>query len=132
MTKKFLADYRSKKAEIEELRSYLANMNGNNAFMGVDTVMDYRSGFPIPQAVIGIDWKKVDRTEKRYQDRIEQLEKECEEVEKFIDEISDSLTRRIFRMYFIEGMRMKEISKVVYMERSVISRRIDKFLNLRK
>lgn len=132
MTKKNLADYRSKKAEIEELRNYLSSMNGNSAFVGADTIMDYRKGYPVPQAVVGIDWKKIDRTEKRYQDRIEQLEKECEEVEKFIDEISDSLTRRIFRMYFIEGMRMKEISKVVYMERSVISRRIDKFLNLRK
>lgn len=129
MTKKFLKDYRSKKAEIEELRNYLASMNGNSAFMVANTIMDYRKGYPVPQAVVGIDWKKIDRTEKRYQDRIEQLEKECEEVEKFIDEISDSLTRRIFRMYFIEGRKMKEISKVVHIESSSVSKRINRYLS---
>lgn len=130
MTKKFLADYRSKKAEIEELQNYLLNMNGNSAFISKpDTILDYHSGYPVPQAIVGIDWKKVDRTEKRYQKRIEELEKECEEVEQFIENITDSLTRRIFRMYFTEGMRMKDISKVVHIESSGVSKRIRRFLD---
>lgn len=103
-------------------------MNGNSAFVGTDTIMDYRKGYPVPQAVIGIDWKKVDRTELRYKDRIAELEKECEEVEQFIENITDSLTRRIFRMYFIEGMRMKDISKVVHIESSSVSKRINRYL----
>ena len=129
MTKKFLTDYRSKKAEIEELRSYLANMNRNSAFVGADTIMDYRKGYPVPQTIIGIDWKKVDRTEKRYQDRIAELEKECEEVEQFIENIPDSLTRRIFHLCFIEGMKQKEIGKIIHVERSNISKKINVFLN---
>ena len=130
MTKKFLADYRNKKAEIEELQNYLLNMNGNSAFISKpDTILDYHSGYPVPQAIVGIDWKKVDRTEKRYQKRIEELEKECEEVEQFIENITDSLTRRIFRMYFTEGMRMKDISKVVHIESSGVSKRIRRFLD---
>ena len=130
MTKKFLADYRSKKAEIEELQNYLLNMNGNSAFISKpDTILDYHSGYPVPQAIVGIDWKKVDRTEKRYQKRIEELEKECEEVEQFIENITDSPTRRIFRMYFTEGMRMKDISKVVHIESSGVSKRIRRFLD---
>ncbi len=132
MTKKFLADYRSKKAEIEELQNYLLNTNGNSAFISKpDTILDYRSGYPVPQAVSGIEWKKVERIEKRYQDRIEELEKECEEVERFIENITDSLTRRIFRMYFIEGIKLKEISKVVHIERSVIGKKIKKYLTYR-
>ena len=75
------------------------------------------------------NWKKVDRTEKRYQKRIEELEKECEEVEQFIENITDSLTRRIFRMYFTEGMRRKDISKVVHIESSGVSKRIRRFLD---
>ena len=130
MTKKFLADYRRKKAEIEELQNYLLNMNGNSAFISKpDTILDYHSGYPVPQAIVGIDWKKVDRTEKRYQKRIEELEKECEEVEQFIENITDSLTRRIFRMYFTEVMRMKDISKVVHIESSGVSKRIRRFLD---
>lgn len=127
MTRKFLEDYRSKKAEIEELRGYLENMNGNSAFVGADTIMDYRKGYPVPQAVIGINWKKVNRTEKRYQDRIEELERECEEVEQFIENIPDSLTRRIFHMRFIEGMKQKEIGKIIHVERSNISKKINVF-----
>ena len=105
-------------------------MNGNSAFISKpDTILDYHSGYPVPQAIVGIDWKKVDRTEKRYQKRIEELEKECEEVEQFIENITDSLTRRIFRMYFTEGMRMKDISKVVHIESSGVSKRIRRFLD---
>lgn len=130
MKKKFLEDYRSKKAEIEELNNYLSNMDGNSAFISKpETILDYRSGYPVPQAVIGIDWKKVDRTEKRYENRIAILTKECEEVEQFVDEIPDSLTRRIFRMHYIDGMKQNEICKIVNMERSSICKKISKYLN---
>ena len=75
-------------------------------------------------------WDKMARTENRHRNRIKILKKECEEVEQFIDEIPDSLTRRIFRMYFIDDMTQKEISKIIHIERSVISRRIDNFIRL--
>lgn len=133
LTKKFLESYRSKKAEILELQNILSNGSGGDSMIGNDTILDYRKGYPVPQAVVGIDWDKVDRTARRhirYEKRIEILEKECEDVEQFIDEIPDSLTRRIFRMYFIENMTQKEISKIIHIERSAISRRIDKFFNL--
>lgn len=133
MTKEFLESYRSKKAEIEELKNILINGFGGDSMIGIDTILDYRSGYPVPQAIMGVDWGKVNRTSRRrrkYEKKIEILEKECEDVEQFIDEIPDSLTRRIFRMYFIENMTQKEISKIIHIERSAISRRIDKFFNL--
>jgi len=130
LTKKFLESYRSKKAEIRELQNSLSCTMTSSSMFGNDTIMDYRSGYPVPQAVVGVDWDKVDRTERRYMNKIAILEKECEEVERFIDEISDSLTRRIFRMYFIDNMTQKEISKIIHVERSNISKKIDKFLSL--
>lgn len=130
LTKKFLESYRSKKAEIWELQNILLNGFGGDSMIGNDTILDYRKGYPVPQTVVGVDWDKVERTERRYEKRIEILKKECEDVEQFIDEIPDSLTRRIFRMYFIENMTQKEISKIIHIERSAISRRIDKFFSL--
>lgn len=133
LTKEFLESYKSKKAEIRELQNILLNGFGGDSMIGNDTILDYRKGYPVPQAVVGIDWDKVDRTARRYvryEKRIEILKKECEDVEQFIDEIPDSLTRRIFRMYFIENMTQKEISKIIHIERSTISKRIDKFFSL--
>lgn len=130
LTKEFLESYRSKKAEIWELQNILSNGFGGDSMFGNDTILDYRKGYPVPQAIVGVDWDKVDRTARRYEKRIEILKKECEDVEQFIDEIPDSLTRRIFRMYFIENMTQKEISKIIHIERSNISKKIDKFLGL--
>ena len=130
LTKEFLESYRSKKAEIRELQDILLYGFGGDSMFGNDTILDYRKGYPVPQAVVGVDWNKVDRTERRYKKRIEILKKECEDVEQFIDEIPDSLTRRIFRMYFIDNMTQKEISKIIHVERSNISKKIDKFLSL--
>lgn len=133
LTKEFLESYKSKKAEISELQNILSNESGSDSMIENDTILDYRKGYPVPQAVVGIDWDKVNRMSRRhrrYEKRIEILEKECEDVEQFIDEIPDSLTRRIFRMYFIENMTQKEISKIIHIERSAISRRIDKFFSL--
>ncbi|MGN0400665.1 MAG: phage tail tape measure protein, partial [Acetatifactor sp.] len=34
--------------------------------VGNDVIMDYRSGFPVPQSVVGVDWKKYDNAKERY------------------------------------------------------------------
>lgn len=70
----------------------------------------------------------MDRLDARYRNRIESLTAECEEVEKWIEDISDSLTRRIFRMYFVDGMVQTQIGKKVHLYRSRVSRKIDDFL----
>ncbi len=128
MTKELLEGYRSKKAEISELHNALLHIgNGDNMF-GNDTILDYKSGYPVPQAVVGVDWDKVCRVEGKYRNRISILSGECQEVEDFIESIPDSLTRRIFRMYYIEGLTQKDIARNVHMDRSRISRKIDDFM----
>ncbi len=68
------------------------------------------------------------RQEKRYEDRILILTKECEAVERFIEEIPESLLRRIFRMYYIDNLTQKEIGDTLNMERSSISKKINRYL----
>lgn len=125
-----LESYRSKKEEIKELQYKLEHLGEEDSMVGNDTIFDYRSGYPRPQAVVGTDWEKVARTEQRYRKKISELEPECQMIEDFVEEIKDSMIRRIFRMYYIEGMSQKAIGKKVNMDRSSISKKIDNFFKV--
>ena len=127
MTKERLATYRSKKEEIAELEEKLKSLSEDDSFICSSVINNYTSGYPIPQAVVGMDWKSYDRCKKQYILRIADLKKECESVEAYIEDIEDSMIRRIFRMYFLEGLSQKQIGIYVHLDKSNISRKIDFF-----
>lgn len=128
MIKECLEGYKSNKEEIEELKYKLQHLGEGDTMIDNDTIFDYRKGYPVPQAVIGVDWDKMDKMKAMYDNRIKRLEKECDKVEEFIENISDSVTRRIFRMYYMDGLSQKEIADKVHLDRSRISRKINEFL----
>ena len=125
MTREQMKSYRSMKAEIQELTNKLSHIMEDDTMIGSSTILDYSSGFPVPQGVVGIDWDRYFRLKNQYENKICTLEKKCCAVEEYIENISDSLTRRIFRMYFLEGRKQKEIGKAVHMDRSTISKRLN-------
>ena len=119
--------------EILELDYVLNNRWKADTMIGNDVVFDYSKGYPMPQSVVGFDQKKYERLQNRDLQRKERLEKECEEVEQFVDEIQDSLTHRIFRKYYIDGrksVRLENIAKEVHMSRSGVGKKIDRFLKV--
>ena len=128
ITKELLQGYRSKKAEIQELDWKVKNRWRDEALIGNDVIFDYSKGYPMPQSVVGFDQKKYERLQDRDQRRKEQLEQECTEIEDFVENIDDSLTRRIFRLCFIDGRRQKDVARAVHLDRSRISRKIDNYL----
>ena len=128
MTKQQLESYRSMKEEITELKYDINHLGQDDSLIGNDVIMDYRSGYPVPQSVVGYDFEKEQRLKARYREKIVQIEKQCQEVEEFIENIPDSMTRRIFRLYYLDGKKQKEIARMVHMDRSRISRKIDDFL----
>ena len=130
MTKEQLEEYRCKKEEIRELSYKLNHMNDDGIMISNDTILNYEKGYPVAEAVVGIDWGKVDRTEERYKKRIDMLTKECEEVEEFVESIPDSLTRRIFRLYYLEGLSQHNVSRLVHISQSKVSKKISLFLKL--
>lgn len=131
MTKELLSTYRSKKDEIIELDLVLKNRWRDESLIGNDVILDYsRSYPPIPQGIVGVDRGKYDRLQERDRRRKEQLEKECEEIEEWVETIPESITRRIFRMCFIEGRKQKDVAKAVHLDRSSISKKIDGYLQL--
>lgn len=130
ITKELLKGYRSKKSEIQELNYILKNRWRDKGLIGNDVIFDYSKGYPMPQSVVGFDQEKYECLQDRDQRRKEQLEKECAEIEEWVEAIPDSLTRRIFRMYFLDGKKQKEVAKAVHMDRSSISKKIDDYLQL--
>ena len=128
MTKEMLQSYRSKKDEIAELDWVLRHRRQDEGMIGNNVVFDYRKGYPRPQSVVGFDYDRYDRLQDRDNAKKALLEKECAEIEEFVESIPDSLTRRIFRMSFIDGRKQKYVAKAVHLDQSRVSRRIDDYL----
>lgn len=128
MTREQLEEYRSKKDEIAELEYKLKHLSED--YVDNDIIFDYRNGYPQPQAIVGVDVNKYDNARARYQIRLQKLQKECDEVEEFVEAIEDSLIRRIFRMYYIDGMTQDKVAKELHIHRSGISKKISEFLKL--
>lgn len=128
MTREQLESFCSMMAEISELKEKLKNLA--EEMTDNSTIFDYKTGFPRPQAVIGIDEQRYHNRQKIYQKRIEDLQKSCDEIEAFVEGIQDSLTRRIFRMTYLEGKTMEAVGRKVGLDRSSVSRKIEKFLKV--
>lgn len=128
ITKELLQSYRSKKDEIVELDWWLNNRWRSETMIGNDVIFDYSKGYPMPQSVVGFDQEKYERAQDRDLQKKQELEEECAEIEDFIADIPDSITRRIFRMSFIDKRKQKDVAKAVHLDQSRVSRRIDDYL----
>lgn len=129
MDREQLDAYQSKKAEIQELEAKLRELPGNESLIGNSVILDYRRGYPQPQSVVGYDYDLEQRRRERWEKRLEILRSEVTEVEDWIEAIPDSLTRRIFRMYYCEGLKQSKIAKKVHLSQSAVSEKMSIFLN---
>lgn len=130
MEREQLERYLSQKEEIRELRYKLEHLGEGDSLIGNSTIFDYSTGYPRPQAVVGYDYNKERRLRERYETRLEKLQVDCEETEQWIEAIPDSQTRRIFRMYYLEGETQQKIGKKLHLDQSSVSRKIENFLKL--
>ena len=130
MEREQLERYLSQKEEIRELRYKLEHLGEGDSLIGNSTIFDYSTGFPRPQAVVGYDYNKERRLRAQYSTRLAKLRYDCEETEQWIESISDSQMRRIFRMRFLEGMILEQIGKKMHVDKSTVGRKIDNFLKV--
>lgn len=130
MTREQLESYRSMKEEITELKYKLDHFGEGDALIGNDVIMDYRSGYPVPQSVVGYDFERGRHLREMYKRRKAKLEKTCAELEAAVEEIPDSLTRRIFRMYFLDCLPQEKVAKMVHLSQSSVSKKISEFFKL--
>lgn len=133
MTKERLESYRSNKMEILELDYVLGNRWRSDTMIGNDVIFDYSKGYPMPQSVTGFDYEKYSRLQERDLIRKKKLEAECKEIEDFVSGITDSVTRRIFRIYYIDGRKnvtQRDVAKKIHLDRSSISKKVDAYLKV--
>lgn len=128
MTREQLEQYRSNREEMTELKQKLRNLDKDESIIESDVIMDYSSGFPVPQKIVGINEKRLYKIQEMYRRRIEKLEASCEEVEDYVESIEDSITRRIFRMKYMDGESQEKIGMLVHLEQSSISKKISRYL----
>lgn len=131
MDVKKLEAYRSNVAERRELQDKLDNLiRSDDSCIGNSVILDYRKGYPQPQSVVGYDMDQYRKRKERWEKRIEQLRAEIDEVEAWIEAIPDGVTRRCFRMRYIDGMSLRQIAGRLHIDRSNAGKKINDFLKL--
>ena len=128
MTRERLEQYQSNKSEIRELKYKLQHLGEGDSLIGNDVILDYKKGYPQPQAVVGHDYELEGKRRRRYADQIAKLEAEQDNIEEWVFAIKDSRTRRIFQLYFLDGLTQEQVGRKMNLDRSRISRKIDDFL----
>lgn len=138
MDKQTLKQYRALKREINLIDKKLNKLydRQQNIPEVVGTVTGSSKEFPyteIRTTVRMAEPKESDQIKiliwKRKQRR-EVAERKLTEIENFISSIPDSDTRQIFEMIYIDGMKQREVSEKIGLERSGISKKIDGYLQL--
>lgn len=122
MDYKQLKDYLAEKHEIQELTKRLKKPFGQPEYYAHSTILDYRKGYPQPRTISGYDTESEQQARARWQKRKAKLEHRTQEVEDFVDSIADSRTRRIFTMYFLDGLKEAAIGKAIHIDQSLVSR----------
>ena len=61
-------------------------------------------------------------------ERRQLVERKIIELEQFIKEIPDSLTRQIFELYFQDGKRQQDVAEQLHIERSSVSKKITAYI----
>lgn len=64
----------------------------------------------------------------RYEEDGKRIDELCKDVQKFVCSIPDARDRMVFRYYYFDGMRQEDISRKLGLERSAISKIIEKYL----
>ena len=97
LTKSELKQYRSICAEIQEINIKLKDKEVYGAVRGSE------SEFPYTEHIMSVSGVKAAAENRRLLARRKWLIRQKEDIEEFIENIEDSLTRRIFEKMYIEG-----------------------------
>ena len=107
MTIERLESYQKLKQEIAILRWELNEMNTTEAGLGSSVIKDYTTGVARPQAVVGFDEERYNRKRRL----LDKKEAEAEEIRNWVGAIEDTVTRKVFEYFYLDGLPWKEIAK---------------------
>ena len=104
MTPERLKQYRSLKAEIEELAEQIQMLESSDIVQGSD------KEFPYIKHNFKVETAECDRTRELLRKELGLLKSEYHALNEFINNIADSEIRRIFRYRYIEGLKWFQIA----------------------
>lgn len=134
MTEKELGDYRKLCREVDDLRQRIEKEKNREIPVVSGKVKGSMREFPYIETYVGVELYEPEAMEvsleriRRYQAKLLEAERKKLEIEQFVEEIPDSELRLIFRLRFLDGMRLADIGDRLAMDRSWIGKRIRKYL----
>lgn len=108
------------KEEIEDLRNRLKAVDGWKSPRLSPNPAHTESHEGLDPIVI-----RRDRVHKKYLEKIREGYELMLEIETFIEEVPDPLTRTIIRMKYIDGMTWREVGDLLHLDYSACHRRVE-------
>lgn len=138
MTREKLNQYRALKKEIKILDDSIDKLRERALDIPtvIGKVQSSQAEFPYIEQRISVQMDEpnesdvIKRRIRIKEKRKEEVNKLILEIEQFIAEIPDSTDRQIFEMIYLQGKKQREVADVVGMERSGVSKKISKYLNV--
>lgn len=106
VTRRLLEDYRKNKRSIPLLEEELEEMRCGEKGLGSSVILDYSTGYPVPQGIVGFNGSLYDQRRKT----LDRKKAECKAVEDWIGAIEDGQARCVFRMFYMEGLTWERIA----------------------
>lgn len=128
MTRNELAEYCDLKQEIEDLEKRIDRIHKTSEMVS-DTV---QNGYKHRAVIYGVDLKrkrKLNTYENKLQEFYDKLFEQQNKIEDYIETISQSNIRQIFRYRYIDGFSWKQIQVLMkYRHEDTARKKHDKFL----
>lgn len=106
VTRRLLEDYRKNKRSIPLLEEELDEMLHGDKGLGSSVILDYSTGYPVPQGIVGFNVSLYNQRRKT----LDRKKAECKAVEDWIGAIEDGQARCVFRMFYMEGLTWERIA----------------------
>ena len=124
MDKRQLSRLRKLKKEAEVIKQEIKDLEFKPAEKMMDTANDYSTGYPVVITIEGFGSEEYVKAKTRLYEQLRRkliaIEKERDEMERYIDSIEDPELRTIVRLRYIEGKTLEKIAESMeYSERTI-------------
>ncbi len=136
LTKEELEQYIKLKREIGSLNKRLDKLFDKDIPIIAGKITASSKDFPYTPYHVSVEMEdpkladEVNKTIRLLEDRKERCSLLMLRIEQFIDQIKDSELRQVFEYRFIDGMKLKDIAKIVNLDLSVVGKKISNYLKL--
>lgn len=138
LDKSIFSEYKNNKTELEAIEKRLLKLRSDleNVQIVSGKVTKSSDEFPYIEEHMSVEMaepKEADRLKKRIfekESRKTDLINKIKAVEDFIDSMDSGIDKEIFEMLYYDGMTQKEVSEIINLDRSVVSRHVTNILKL--